>query len=576
MARTPGGTSVTLADFLPFDEHHYREIWRKQIVRLLFFYVAPLVVAITYFTIQYNQLALDGQRLHLEAIAGSHASTLNLFLDERIINLENLIDEPDLLPRPTSELLESHLLELAQISEAFVDLGFFDLSGVQTAYAGPYPDLADRNYSSEAWYQRLRDGNQSFTVTDIYLGFRQRPHFTIAVKASFEGALVVLRATLDPERIYEYMRSLPDAPEVHVSIVNEQGDYQLVTPRLGTPLESSSFVPPRVPGLGSERIEIDGASVMYAYSWLQLAEWALIVQPVANGAGLGSSPSPLRIPLFGAPFVMVVFLLTLVRARKLVDMQRDADRTRAQLEHASKLASVGELAAGIAHEINNPLAVINEEAGLLKDLMDPTLSEPVDCKTLVPYLDSIQESVFRCRDVTHKLLTFVRRSDVEMQPHDVNRIIDAVVDGLLGREFELSDIEVVRNFDESLPKVVTDRNQLQQVLLNLLNNAIDSLQEKPGTISIVTSGEGRWVRIAITDTGIGMTQDQLGRIFLPFYTTKEVGKGTGLGLSVSYGIIKDFGGEISVESTSNVGSTFTVSLPVDVRKGGRSSSAPAS
>jgi two-component system NtrC family sensor kinase len=563
MENTPSGKSVTLADFLPFDEHHYKELWRRQVIRLLFSYVAPLLVAIGYFTVQYNQLAFESQRLHLEAIAGSHANTVNLFLMERLTNLENLIDDPSLLAQPTSEILEAHLGELARISETFVDLGYFDPSGVQTAYAGPYPDLEDRNYRSESWYERLLEGNQSYTVTDIYLGFRQKPHFTIAVKAPLEGELVVLRATLDPERIYEYMRSLPEAQEVSVSIVNEAGYYQLVTPHLGTPLESSSFVPPPLPGLGSEYVEIEGTSFLYAYSWLQMAQWALIVQPLAENPGPSYWSSQMRIPLFGAPIVVAVLLLTLVRARKLVELQRETDRTRAQLEHAAKLASVGELAAGIAHEINNPLAVINEEAGLLKDLMNPSLSEPSGPETLIPYLDSIQESVFRCRDVTHKLLKFVRKTNVELQPHNVNEIIDGVVDGLLGRELAVSDIDVLRNYDNTLPKVVTDRNQLQQVLLNILKNGIDALEEKPGTISIQTRRDGKWLRIAITDTGVGIPQDQLGRIFLPFYTTKDVGKGTGLGLAVSYGIVKDFGGEISVESTANVGSTFTVSLPLD-------------
>ena len=564
MENTASGKSVTLADFLPFDEHHYKELWRRQVIRLLFSYVAPLLVAIGYFTVQYNQLAFESQRLHLEAIAGSHANTVNLFLMERLTNLENLIDDPSLLPQPTSEILEAHLRELARISETFVDLGYFDPSGVQTAYAGPYPDLEDRDYTSEPWYEFLREGVQSYTVTDIYLGFRQKPHFTIAVKAPLEGELVVLRATLDPERIYEYMRSLPEAQEVSVSIVNEAGYYQLVTPHLGTPLESSSFVPPPLPGLGSEYVEIEGTSFLYAYSWLQMAQWALIVQPLAENPGPNYWSPQRRIPLFGAPIVVAVLLLTLVRARKLVELQRETDRTRAQLEHAAKLASVGELAAGIAHEINNPLAVINEEAGLLKDLMNPSLSEPSGPETLIPYLDSIQESVFRCRDVTHKLLKFVRKTNVELQPHNVNEIIDGVVDGLLGRELAVSDIDVVRNYDNTLPKVVTDRNQLQQVLLNILKNGIDALEEKPGTISIQTRRDGKWLRIAITDTGVGIAQDQLGRIFLPFYTTKDVGKGTGLGLAVSYGIVKDFGGEISVESTANVGSTFTVSLPLDV------------
>ena len=567
MENTPSGKSVTLADFLPFDEHHYKSLWRRQVVRLLFSYVVPLLVAIGYFTVQYNQLAFESQRLHLEAIAGSHAHTLNLFLMERLANLENLIDDPRLLPQSTSEVLEGQLRDLTRISEAFVDLGYFDPSGVQTAYAGPYPSLEDRNYNAEPWYERLRESTQSYTVTDIYRGFRQKAHLTIAVKVPIDGDLVVLRAALDPERIYEYMRSLPEAQEVSVAIVNEAGYYQLVTPHLGTPLESSSFVPPPVPGLGSEYVEIEGTSFLYAYSWLQMARWALIVQPLAENPGSSYRSLPMRIPLFGAPIVVAVFLLTLVRARKLVALQRETDRTRAQLEHAAKLASVGELAAGIAHEINNPLAVINEEAGLLKDLMDPTLSEPVGPEVLIPYLDSIQESVFRCRDVTHKLLKFVRISDVELQHHNVSEIIDSVVDGLLGRELAVSDIEVVRNYDNTLPEVVTDRNQLQQVLLNILNNAIDALEDKPGTISIETRRDGKWLRIAITDTGVGIPQDQLGRIFLPFYTTKDVGKGTGLGLAVSYGIIKDFGGEISVESTANVGSTFTVSLPLDIGRG---------
>lgn len=563
MAETPSGTSVALADFLPFDEHHYRELWRRQVFRLILAYVGPLVIAVTYFTLQYNQLVHEGQRLHLEAIAGSHANTLNLFLLERRTNLENLIDDPDILAGPSSELLETHLANLARISAAFVDLGYFHATGIQTAYAGPYPGLANRSYSSETWYQRLRDGPQSYRVTDLYLGFRQTPHFTIAVKRQIEGDLVVLRATLDPERIYEYMRSLPEAGDFAISIVNEDGDYQLVTPHLGTQLASSSFVPPPAPLLGAAYVEIDGDQHVYAYSWLQLADWALIVQPLASDLGWGPWILDLRIPLVGAVISLLVLLVVLVRARKLVDLQKDADRTRAQLEHAAKLASVGELAAGIAHEINNPLAVINEEAGLMKDLLDPSLGAQAGPEDLVEHLDSIQESVFRCRDVTHKLLKFVRRTDVEMQHHDANAIIDSVIDGLLGRELAVSSIEVVRDYGPNLPDLMTDRNQLQQVLLNIINNAIDALEDKPGTIRIRTRREGRWLRISISDTGKGMTQEQLGKIFLPFYTTKEVGKGTGLGLSVSYGIVKHFGGEIEVESTPGVGSTFTVTLPLE-------------
>ena len=161
-------------------------------------------------------------------------------------------------------------------------------------------------------------------------------------------------------------------------------------------------------------------------------------------------------------------------------------------------------------------------------------------------------------------MKFVRKTDVELQEPDIHQVIDSVVDGLLGRELALSNIEVIRRYDYASPRLLTDRNQLQQVFLNILNNAVDALEGKPGRITVATERDERWLRISITDTGPGITQDQLGKIFLPFYTTKGVGKGTGLGLSVSYGIVKDLGGEIEVESALNVGSTFTIRLPLRI------------
>lgn len=557
--------NVTPADFSPFDERHYKELWRRQVVRLLLSYLAPLVLAIGYFAVQYDQLASESRQLQLQAIAGSHANTLNLFLLERLTNLEAVLNDPAFLAEPTTEPLEAHLGNLVRSNRSFVDLGYFDSSGVQVAYAGPLPDLANRDYSSEAWYEDLLSGSDVHTVTDVYLGFRQQPHFTIAVKTLADGEPVVLRATLDPERIYEYMQTLPEAQEVYASIVNQGGDYQLVNPDIGMPFQRSPFIPPSDPGLGAEDVDVEGAASVYAYAWLQMPRWALIVQPTGD-AVRGLAALPLRIPLFAAPIVLLVGLLVLVRARKLVALERDADRTRAQLEHAAKLASVGELAAGIAHEINNPLAVINEEAGLIKDLMDPAFGEIAGPDVLRGHLDAIQEAVFRCRDVTHKLLKFVRRTDVELQNHDVHEIIDGVVDGLLGRELAVSAIELVYDYEEPSVELVTDRNQLQQVLLNIVNNAIDAIDNKPGKLTISTRREGKWIRIGVADTGTGMTQDQIGKIFLPFYSTKDVGKGTGLGLSVSYGIVKDFGGEIEVESNPGVGSKFTVILPLMLSK----------
>jgi two-component system NtrC family sensor kinase len=266
--------------------------------------------------------------------------------------------------------------------------------------------------------------------------------------------------------------------------------------------------------------------------------------------------------LVSAVLILIAVVVIVNRAGKLVAQQKETDQTRAQLEHAAKLASVGELASGIAHEINNPLAVITEESGLLMDYTDPQFGQTLDQDDLRERLDSIQKAAFRCRDITRKLLRFVRKTDFDLQEHDIHSIIDGVVDGLLGPEITVSKIGIERQYDRSLSKLKTDANQLQQVILNIVNNAGDAIGDKEGTITIRTRGQGKKLMIDISDTGCGMTADQLEKVFLPFFTTKEVGKGTGLGLSVSYGIIRGLGGEIEVESAKDVGTTFRIILPL--------------
>ena len=553
----------SVLDYTPYDANHYREIKRKNIIRLLLTYLTPLLLLTIYFYIQYDVIESEGRRLHLKAIAENQANILDLFLSERLVNLSNLIDDPKFVFPPGSGKMPEYLEHLKKNSGTFVDIGYFDSSGVQVAYAGPYPSLEKRNYSSEPWYVRLSDRKENFVITDIYLGFRQRPHFTIAVSRIIGGQYVVLRATLDPGKMYDYLTSHEDAGEVLTSIVNKEGYYQLVTEHIGTPLETSSFVPPVSPRLGAENYRIDGTAFTYAYSWLLNADWALIVQ-WSTGESLGFlSGGRIKILGISAVIIILIFLIIISRARKLVKFQIESDRTRAQLEHASKLASVGELASGIAHEINNPLAVISEEAGLMKDLMNPEFGQVTDPRELTGHLDSIQESVFRCRDITRKLLGFVRKTDIDLKPHDIHKLIDGVMDGLLSKEMAVENIEIVRRYDRSTPSLVTDGNQLQQVLLNIFNNAADAIGGRSGKITIATSVENNFIRVAISDSGEGMGPDKLNKIFMPFFSTKEVGKGTGLGLSVSYGIIKSLGGKIEVTSRLGEGSTFTIVLPLD-------------
>jgi two-component system NtrC family sensor kinase len=544
--------------------HPYRHFWWQTLLRLLLSYLAPLVLLAIYFNVQYRDLLRESQRAHLRSVAESQAATLDLFLRERVVNLVNQIEDPRLPLPPTATSIAEHLAKLQKDSDAFVDLGYFDSTGVLRTYAGPYPSLVGRSYGEEPWFKALETSAKPFVVTDLYLGFRQRPHFTIAVRRSTEQGPVILRATLDPERFLEYAASLRGSSEVISLVVNPSGTFQLVhVPSTGA-THQRAIVPPRNPRAGVGRWEDAEGTMEYAYSWLDITNWALIVLPAgpqAAAAGLGLNRSLIAITVAA---ILAVLSTIVVRTTIVVRSKKAEDRAKAQLSdqllHASRLASVGELAAGVAHEINNPLAVIAEEAGLMRDMMDPSFGLRSTPEELVPHLASIHEAVFRARDITRKLLSFVRRTEANPQPNDVNEILEDVVASLFARESAVSNIEIVRELAPSLPRVFVDRGQLEQVIVNLLTNAIDAI-DRAGRITITTRAEGREVHVAVSDTGVGIPPENLERIFMPFFTTKEVGKGTGLGLSVSYGIVKNMGGTILVESAPGEGSTFTVVLP---------------
>src|SRR4030043_138777 len=234
------------------------------------------------------------------------------------------------------------------------------------------------------------------------------------------------------------------------------------------------------------------------------------------------------------------------------------------LLQAHKMEAIGRLAAGVAHEINNPLAVINENAGLMKDLLELSENIEQNKEKFLGTLDVIFENVNRGRTITHRLLGFARRTDISYAVINVNDAVRAVI-GFLEKEILYRNIHLKLNLREDLPSVVSDKGQLQQVLLNIINNAIDAV-EKGGLIEVFTDiKDESAVRVAVRDNGDGIPEDIIKHIFEPFFTTKEKGKGTGLGLSISYGIMRKMGGIILVESKNDNGTTFIVEIP---QKGG--------
>lgn len=226
-----------------------------------------------------------------------------------------------------------------------------------------------------------------------------------------------------------------------------------------------------------------------------------------------------------------------------------------QMAQADKLASIGELSSGIAHEINNPLGIILGYTQLLLRGEDPHSDRYHDLKT-------IEKHVQTCKSIVEDLLNFARTSSTRKEKLDVNTVIEEVI-GFVRHHSNLENIQIETLFAAQLPSVLMDEKKIKQVLINLLMNAIHAVARQ-GTIKIATgldAATGR-VTVEVSDTGHGIEQENLPKIFDPFFTTKPTGEGTGLGLSVSYGIVKGHGGNITVKSEPGHGAAFTLSLPV--------------
>lgn len=279
-----------------------------------------------------------------------------------------------------------------------------------------------------------------------------------------------------------------------------------------------------------------------------------------------------------------------LRNSELLQEKVKLERLQAQIIHSEKMASLGQLAAGIAHELNNPVGfiygnmdVLSECVGGLTELLDyydkttpsdsvasgaARIKERIDYAATLEDLDLIikdcRDGAQRIRDIVQNLRTFSRLDEAEFKESDVHEGIDSTI-RLLSRYYSSDNITLIRNYGD-LPPVETFSGQLNQVWMNLLVNAAQAVSASGGEVRISTRAEKEFVVVAIADTGGGIAPENLNRIFEPFYTTKPVGEGTGLGLSISFGIVERHGGTIAVETILGRGTTFTVTLPLRISK----------
>jgi two-component system NtrC family sensor kinase len=226
-----------------------------------------------------------------------------------------------------------------------------------------------------------------------------------------------------------------------------------------------------------------------------------------------------------------------------------------QLIRAGKMAAIGELAAGVAHEINNPLTGVLTFSSLMLKKVDENHPWKKD-------LDNIVQQTTRCRNIVRGLLDFARQRKPDKKEWDIHTLIDRTVT-LVENQARFQNIKIVKEFKPGMPMLFVDGDQIQQVFMNIIINAADAMAENKGILTIKTNMKNGVAEVSFTDTGCGMTKENLSKLFAPFFTTKETGKGTGLGLAISYGIIQSHNGEIDVQSEVGKGSTFRIKLPIE-------------
>jgi len=550
-------------------KRHFRRLERVFQIGLFVAYLIPISILSVYFYYTFNLSVRESAGLHLAAIAESQRNTIALYMQKRIVSIFSLFHTRDFTVTPVQDTMDAYLASLVTADVDlvdFVDIGFIDPEGIQIGYAGPYPHLLHKDYSQEDWYLELIRRPQSYVVTDLYLGLRRIPHFTIGVKQLIDGQYYVVRTSLDPYRLYDFITATRHGARVDGFLLNREGLYQVVDTDFGELLEAAVYIPPRDTGTDVAEITFNGEKMLLAYTWLKEVPWCLVMWQPRSLAFQATERVRNSMILGSAVLVLALMIIIWLIVRRVIRwtelLERDRAQLKTQLYHTHKLVAVRQLAGGVAHEINNPLAIIASEAGLIRDMLDERLGMECTPEAIVKQLDEIDKAVYRARSITRKILSFVRRTEPKLAPCDLRQVLEDVVSGVKQQEFSVSNINVVRDLDPNIPKLMLDHDLIRQVFLNLINNASDAVTAGC-TITLRTRMEDGWVKVTVADDGVGMNAEQIQKAFLPFYTTKDVGKGTGLGLSISQNIVEGFGGRIEVESKPGVGSAFAVVLPVN-------------
>ena len=548
---------------------NYRRLWRTTLFSAIAVTLAPLVflagINFYQFEEQY-QLQRNEITNHVQRLLAVNKVQLSNFLEERrsALNYVNLANSFEQLA--DRRHIATVFRRLRMSFGGFVDLGLIDSQGIQRAYIGPY-NLEGREYKEQDWYKEVQI--RGIYISEVFLGHRNFPHFVIAVRHEGpDDQTYVLRATIDTGKLNSLLSATDLHPIGDIFLVNQEGVLQTPSTWFGGVLTHLKALPQPLgqSGVVSEANPTGGPSFLVATAKVEGSPFYLVV--AKQPAAALQKWDLLRINVIVMVAVSVAAILVVIwwGSATLVNRIYEADLRRVamlhEVEYTNKLASIGRLAAGVAHEINNPVAIINEKVGLMGDILSMGEDFPRKDK-FMDQIKVIKDSVRRVSEITHRLLGFARHLPVKSEQIHLEPLIKEVL-GFLGREAQYRNISINVDIPGDVPALEADKGQIQQVLLNILNNALAAVEDGDKIDISVASRDQEQVAITISDNGVGIASQDLQNIFEPFFSTKGE-KGTGLGLSITYGIVQKLGGHIEVVSELGQGTSFIVYLPVKQR-----------
>jgi len=549
------------------EAQYYKKLWWEIVLATLSFSVIPLfilgVVIYHQFSVSYTAKIKD----NLKTLAENRCASVDLFFEERLSQLISLANTHSLEKLEDEDYLNKVFNIIQTRSKSFLDFGVIDQEGNHLAYVGPYYNiLKGVNYKNEDWFGAVM--STGTYISDVFMGFRKIPHFIIAVMVREKNRIWILRATIDSDILENIVRAAQLGKKGDAFIINRQNILQ-TTPRFSGTLLGHPDTPDFAAATGTqvEELPVRGEDNLFATGVIKNKKWVMVIREDPKEQLTPLLRARFMVALIGLGGVLLITIGAVFTTRSMMAELLEMERKKAVSDEisiqSSKLAALGKMAAGIAHEINNPLAVIGEKAGWLKDLLrTEDISQSPNYEEFSDTVAKIEQHVVRAKTVTHRLLGFARRMEPVSEKVNINSVLNESID-FLENEARYRSIDIQTDFVQELPMTSSDPAQLQQVFLNIINNAIDAIG-KDGEIMIKTKyiAKNNEIAIEISDNGPGIPKEMLNKIFDPFFTTKEVGKGTGLGLSISYGIIEKLGGRIIVASEVGQGTTFTIYLPV--------------